>query len=433
MSLLRSLRNATTFRTDQALPILLTGAQRDKKALPTMRPWQLIGLIVLMGILGVATAWKPIWVLFYALLVALALSIAWLAVSLRGLKFTRSELSGRAQVGERIEERLALENHSLLPKLWVQVTDASTLPGHHAGYVSSVGPHQRIAWKARTLCRKRGRYMLGPVVATTGDPLGLFRREMTLDAGRQLLVLPPVLHLHTFGLYPGSMPGRGRGSQRSLQTTTNVVTVRNYIPGDALTRIHWLSTARRGQLMVKEFDLDPTIDVMLLLDLDRDTQAGEDESSTEEYGVTIAATVGAYLLRQQELAVALTIAGMPEGSLMLDRGERQLDRMLELLAIAHPMEAQSLNTTLAIETPRLGRNTTLIIITSSSDLVWPQSMPMLQRRGVRPLVILLDPHSFDDSVGSNIRTYEALAANGIPVVMVRRGDPLVRVLEAGAF
>ncbi len=143
--------------------------------------------------------------------------------------------------------------------------------------------------------------------------------------------------------------------------------------------------------------------------------------------------MGAYLLRQQELAVALTIAGMPEGSLMLDRGERQLDRMLELLAIAHPMEAQSLNTTLAIETPRLGRNTTLIIITSSSDLVWPQSMPMLQRRGVRPLVILLDPHSFDDSVGSNIRTYEALAANGIPVVMVRRGDPLVRVLEAGAF
>ena len=397
-----------------------------------MRPWQLIGLILLMGALGVATAWKPFWVLFYALVVALALSIAWLAVSLRGLKFTRSELGGRAQVGERIEERLALENHSLMPKLWVQVTDASTLPGHHAGYVSSVGPRQRIAWKARTLCRKRGRYMLGPVVATTGDPLGLFRRELTLDPGKQLLVLPPVLHLNTFSLYPGVMPGRGRGSQRSLQTTTNVVTVRSYIPGDALTRIHWPSTARRSELMVKEFDLDPTIDVMLLLDLDRDIQAGQDDSSTEEYGVTIAATIAAYLLQQQELSVALTIAGMPEGTLPLDRGERQLDRVLELLAVAHPLEAQSLNTTLAIETPRMGRNTTLIIITPSTDLIWPQSMLTLQRRGVRPLVILLDPHSFDETRGGNTATHEALLAGGIPVISIQRGDPLVRVLEQGS-
>ena len=86
-------------------------------------------------------------------------------------------------------------------------------------------------------------------------------------------MLPPVLPLATFDLYLGAMPGRGRGSQRSLQTTTNVVTVRNYVPGDALT--HPLAhTARLGQFMVKEFDLDPTIDVAILLDLDRDAQVG---------------------------------------------------------------------------------------------------------------------------------------------------------------
>src|SRR5262245_9859495 len=255
-----------------------------------MRPWQFVALTLLVAVMAIGFGWRPFWILTYALAIALILSVVWLRLSVRGLTFARSLPGGRAQVGERVEERLSLENHSWVPKLWVQVADGSTLPGHHAGYVSSVGPHQRISWRAKTMCRRRGRFTLGPVTATTGDPLGLFRREILLAPEQELLVLPPVLALANFDLVPGLMPGRGRGSQRSLQTTTNVVTVRNYVPGDPLTRIHWPSTARIGQFMVKEFDLDPTIDVVILLDLDRDVQSGEGDGSTEEYGVTVASS-----------------------------------------------------------------------------------------------------------------------------------------------
>ncbi len=396
-----------------------------------MRPWQLVSLTIILWLMALALGWQPFWVLAWALLLALLFSVIWLSLSTRGLSFSRSALGGRAQVGERIEERLSLENHSWIPKLWVQVSDGSTLPGHHAGYVSSVGPHQRIAWRAKTVCRRRGRYTLGPVIATTGDPLGLFQRALELAPEHQLVVLPPVLPLATFDLYLGAMPGRGRGSQRSLHTTTNVVTVRNYVAGDALTRIHWPLTARHSELMVKEFDLDPTIDVVLLLDLDRDTQAGEGESSTEEYGVTIAASLASYLLRQQELAVALIVAGSVEATLPLDRGERQLDRVLETLAVAHSTHPVSLAHTLVIEEARFARNTVLIVITSSSDLDWPEALHHLQRRGVRPLVILLDPYSFDEQQGSNTKAHDNLIAAGIPVMPVRRGDPLVHVLEQG--
>ncbi|MFI5272519.1 MAG: DUF58 domain-containing protein [Ktedonobacterales bacterium] len=396
-----------------------------------MRPWQLASLTVVTWLLAVGLGWRPFWVLAWALTAAFALSLAWLAMSAQGLTFKRSALGGRAQVGERIEERLALENHSWMPKLWVQVTDGSSLPGHHAGYVSSVGPHQRIAWRARTLCRRRGRYTLGPVTATTGDPLGLFRRELALAPEHQLLVLPPVLPLAHFDLYPGAMPGRGRGSQRSLQTTTNVVTVRNYVPGDALTRIHWPTTARLGQFMVKEFDLDPTIDVVLLLDLDADVQAGEGDSSTEEYGVTVAASVVSYLLRQQELAVGLAVNGTSEASLPLDRGERQLDRCLEVLAVVHPRKRIPLAEALVGEGARLSRNTVLIIVTPSPDLDWAEALHHLQRRGVHPLVIALDAHSFEERIGGNAAVRDALIASGIPVIPIERGDPLLHVLEQG--
>jgi uncharacterized protein (DUF58 family) len=396
-----------------------------------MRPWQLALLTFALWLMAFSLGWKPFWILAWALTIAFGLSVLWLSLSTRGLKFSRSALGGRAQVGERIEERLALENHSVVPKLWVQVADGSSLPGHHAGYVSSVGAHQRIAWRARTVCRRRGRYTLGPVTATTGDPLGLFRRELALAPEHSLLVLPPVLPLANFDLFPGNMPGRGRGSQRSLQTTTNAVTVRNYVPGDALTRIHWPTTARLGQFMVKEFDLDPTIDVVILLDLDRDVQAGEGDSSTEEYGVTVAASLASYLLRQQELAVGLVVNGVADAALPLDRGERQLDRILELLALVHPKRSVSLGQALAIEEAKLARNTVLIIITASTNLDWPTALHHLQRRGVRPLAILLNPQSFDETLGSNRHAQDALLAEGVPAIPIERGDPLVHVLEQG--
>ena len=396
-----------------------------------MRPWQLAVLTFLLWLMAFSLGWRPFWILAWALTLAFGLSIVWLAFSTRGLKFSRSALGGRAQVGERIEERLALENHSMLPKLWVQVADGSSLPGHHAGYVSSVGPHQRIAWRAKTVCRRRGRFTLGPVIASTGDPLGLFRQELALAPEHSLLVLPPVLPLAHFELFPGAVPGRGRGSQRSLQATTNVVTVRNYVPGDALTRIHWPSTARLGQFMVKEFDLDPTIDVVLLLDLDRDVQAGEGDSSTEEYGVTIAASLASYLLRQQELSVGLIVSGVAEASLPLDRSQRQLDRILELLAIVHPKRSASLGQVLTVEEAKLARNTVLIVITPSTKPDWPTVLHLLQRRGVRPLAIVLNPYSFDGAIGGNELVRDALLAEGVPSIAIERGDPLVHVLEEG--
>ena len=394
-----------------------------------MRPWQLITIILILGALAVVYGWKPFCVLFYALIVAFALAVAWLSVSLRGLQFKRTSVGAKAQVGERIEERLALENHSWIPKLWVQIADASTLPGHHAGYVSSVGPRQRISWRARTLCRQRGRFTLGPVVATTGDPLGLFKREVILAQATPLLVLPRILALRSFGLFAGVMPGRGRGSQRSLHTSTNAVTVRNYAPGDALTRIHWNSTARHGQLMVKEFDLDPTIDVVVMLDLDRDTQVGEGDESTEEYGVTIAASLIAFFVQRRELAVALEVPGPQGVMLALDRGERQAERALEALAIVRGKSRAPLAPALAETELRLTRNSALIVITSSTDLDWQRQLGAMRRRGVRPFVILLDPNTFDSRRGGVERVEEELGICGVPSLTVTRGADIASLLE----
>src|SRR5579871_1025968 len=394
-----------------------------------MRPWQAIVIAIIVAFMAFATGWRPLYVVMYVLVFMVVTCYFWTVLSVRGLRFNRGAPSGRVQVGEILEERLVLENHHWFPKLWVQVSDNSTLPGHHAGYVASLGGRRRVAWKSRTICRRRGKYTLGPAIATTGDPVGLFRRNLPLWAEHSLVVLPMVLPLSQFSLFPGGIPGRGRGSQRSLQTTTNAASIREYVPGDSVNHIHWPATARMGTLMVREYELDPTLDAWIFLDLYEGVQAGQGDSSTEEYGVTIAATLAAYFLRQ-DISVGLVVNAGRREFVALDRGDRQIDRILEVLAVVHAGSGPSLAEALALDGVHFARNTLAIVITPSWRDDWQLGLRHLQRRGVKTAVISIDPSTFDD-LPSSRQALNSLVDLGVPMLLVNRGDPLLRVLEQG--
>jgi uncharacterized protein (DUF58 family) len=359
--------------------------------------------------------------------------------SLRSLVFHRSSssrrdnasrLSARLSVGEVFDETLMLNNKSILPEPWVQITDGSTLPDHRAGYVTSIGGRKRAIWRARSTCRQRGRFQLGPVSASSGDPFGLFRGRIFLMAPQEILVLPRIYPLTQFALLGGGLPGRGRGSRRALQATTNVTTVREYVAGDAFSRVHWRSTAHHNKLMVKEFDLDPSMDVWLFLDLHKAAQAGKGEKSTEEYAVTIAATIAHYLLHQ-DLSVGMIINGERREVLSLDRGDRQIERILELLAVVRAGDGPSLRESFVLHTFQFARNTVIIVITPSNSSDWHEGVQQLQRRGVQVSVIGINAASFTGRPPDE-DALALLEGTGIPVIRVKRKDPLVQVLENGS-
>src|SRR5712692_5244879 len=329
-----------------------------------MRPWQAILLIIVLAFLAISSGWDVLYRLTYVLVILFILSWLWARYSLRKLVFRRTAASGRVQVGETFDERLMLDNLGVIPKLWVQIADGSTLPGHRAGYVATMGGRKRVSWRARTVCRQRGRFQLGPVTATSGD---------------------------------------------------------------ALSRIHWRSSAHYNKLMVKEFDLDPAVDAWIFLDLHDAVQAGEGEHSTEEYGVTIAATIATYLLRQ-DLSLGLIVNAERREFLSLDRGDRQMERVLELLAVVRSGPGPELREALALDALHFGRNSVAIVITPSTSRDWHDGVQHLQRRGVQAAVIGLNAASFEDKPADE-DTLALLEGAGIPVMRIKRGDPLSEVLE----
>jgi uncharacterized protein (DUF58 family) len=395
-----------------------------------MRSWQAVLLIIILVFFSISSGWKVLYILTYVLFTLFVLSWLWARYSVRQLVFRRTSTSGRVQVGEIFDERLMLDNLSIMPKLWVQIADGSTLPGHRAGYVASLGGRKRATWRARSVCKQRGRFQLGPVTATSGDPFGLFRRRIFMSSASELLVLPCVLPITNFALFTGGLPGRGRSSRRALQATTNATTIREYVAGDALSRIHWRSSAHYNKLMVKEFDLDPAVDAWIFLDLHEDVQAGEGEHSTDEYGVTIAATVATYLLRQ-DLSVGMIVNGEHREFLSLDRGDRQVERVLELLAVVNAGSGVPLKEALALDAFHFGRNTVAIVITPSNSRDWHDGLRHLQRRGVQIAVVGLDAGSFENEPPDE-DTLALLEGAGIAVMRIKYKESLAQILESGS-
>lgn len=396
----------------------------------------------------------------------LIFSFLWAWLNLHWVRVTRQTRSRRSQVGKYAEERFIIENTGVLPKLWLEARDQSELPGHRVSrVVSSLPAHHQRSWAVKTTCYRRGRFRLGPVTLYSGDPFGLFLLKRDIELMSHVVVYPPTFELPRFSPPVGEVSGGDALRRRTHYVTTNVASVRDYAPGDSFNRIHWPSTARTGRLIVKEFELDPMADIWLFLDLEKRVHVGqvldmtqdltlppllrvlrdgssriELDPSTEEYAIAIAASLAKHYLDRGRSVGLVTYPWKAQREFaQTDRGERQLARLLGMLAVAHAEGGIPLGQVVSAETVHFTRDVTAIIVTSSIDTDWVVALRHLLTRGVRPIAIVIDPASFvqETSTGrferGTRRVVADLIASRIPTYLVRYGDSLEAALsEANA-
>ncbi|HWV34553.1 MAG TPA: DUF58 domain-containing protein, partial [Thermomicrobiales bacterium] len=164
-------------------------------------------LVAILFIVAVVNDWSSLDLLIIALLLLLLIAYFWSRLSLQRLGLTRSLSLDRVRAGESVIEELTLRNASWLPKLWVEVRDLSSLPGHHASRVVHLAGHGEAAWRAETRCNRRGRYQLGPVRVSSGDPFGLFATHRFIPVRHELVVYPVKLDVSMIHLPAANMSG----------------------------------------------------------------------------------------------------------------------------------------------------------------------------------------------------------------------------------
>ncbi len=364
------------------------------------------------------------------ILIALPIAFFWSWLNVRGLEVSVERRNDRFQVGDLFEERITVKNKNWFTKLWLEVEDLSELPGHTPRRIISLGPRAKRSWRAVTECTRRGLYSIGPVRIASSDLFGLFRRSKTFGAPQKVLVYPRAVELPRFWAPPAMLSGESRVRRPAYSVTPNAASVRKYQPGDAFNRIHWRSTARTGELMVKLFELDPASDVWIVLDLHGAVQAGRDDDSTEEHGVRMATSIARYFLLGNR-SVGFVARGEHEHTIDPERGIEQYARILEVLAIAKASGTVLLSDLLNMEGRRFGRRTTAIVITPSLDETWVGSLQLLSSRGVKMAAVVMEPSTFGGQ-GTALLLFGALAAADIPTYLVKSSDDLSSTLAAGA-
>jgi uncharacterized protein (DUF58 family) len=274
----------------------------------------------------------------------------------------------------------------------------------------------------------RGRHRFEPVRLSIADPFGLAEARLTVDEQQALVVYPRLVELDRLFFDGGAGPEHGRQLLLRRPVGFDLHSVRDYQPGDSLRRVHWPSTARRGELMVKELEDSPRDEVAVLLDGDPSAVVGSPPDSTFDDAVRVAGSILlAQVRRGRRCVLLLNTAGRETQSVSSEGPEWQ--RALELLAAAEPDAPGPAATLLRSAGDAAARSLELVVVTSRVE----QSLVdrLLERAVTRRPVALVhvEPQSF---AGGERRPEPALLRlqlAGVPIAVVRVGDDLAAVLN----
>jgi len=374
-------------------------------------------------------------------------------ISLNGIKVQRQGRSLRASVGDIFEEHFEVWNASKLPKLWLEVSNESSIPNATGSrLITLLRAGQKRSYTARTWITTRGGFQLGPTKITSGDPFGIFRVSRLFPASSTLMVLPMIFHVNQFLSPPGLLPGGRAIRRKSIDITPHAAGVREYVTGDAMKRIHWPTSIRRDQLMVKEFEQDPQAEVWLFLDTYKSAHVEKPSEelispvddlillrrpkfklprSTLEYSISITASLAHYFLEQRRSVGLVTSLGRSYKIIPAERSERQEAKILEALAFLQAESTFTLPSLVTAQMGQLPQGSSAILIT---PMIWSElllGVDSLQRRKLRPVVVLLMSQSFGIRA-SNEDLAKSLAERNVPVCRVYCDSDLSETLSSFA-
>ena len=387
----------------------------------------ILGVITLEFLTGLGTGFDLSVRLYYALGILLVVGWFWARSSSNNLTAEIERSKGPHTVGGKISEVVTMRNGGGTPKAWVEVEDRTDLPGIKFKHVASLGltvSFDRV--EMSQTATRRGEYKIGPLVVRTSDPFGLFPQEVVFGSEETILVNPKIIDIPDFATTAIQHLGETSRRQRTRVLSTDVASVREYESGDDLSKIHWLSTARTGQMMVKQFDQGSSGDMWVLFDQHTNSVVNNNIDSTDEIAATVAASVVDRYAR-----TFLPVGYISHGSQSLvtlpDRSSHHRDQIIRHIATSKPTGDITILEALSDIEREFGQNTSLVVITAANDGPWVEALAGLSKRGIRINTVLINRHSYGGD--SNESALSHLASSGVSTYPLRMGQAIPDALK----
>ncbi|MCC5579424.1 DUF58 domain-containing protein [Microtetraspora sp. AC03309] len=336
----------------------------------------------------------------------------------------------RVEAGTDSTVTLRLENVTRLPTGLLLVEDnlqyaLGTRPRFVLDRVESRGVRE-VDYKVHS--DLRGRYPIGPLSVRITDPFGMVELTRSFTITDTLVVVPEVVPLPHVRL-SGEWSGGGDSRTRSVAAAgDDDVAPREYRRGDDLRRVHWRSTARRGELMVRREEQQWQSRGALLLDTRRHAHRGDGPRSSFEVAVSAAASIGVHLAHE---GLGLR--------LVTDQGPQHLAEggvswsLLDTLSVVRQSSARSLEH--GVAALRQGGGDGLIVaVLGAIDVEEAQALARLRHTGVTGVAVLLDVTSWDSAPDESFEAaQDVLTGGGWRVLRLPSGTSLATVWPEAAY
>jgi uncharacterized protein (DUF58 family) len=357
------------------------------------------------------------------LVLAVLAAALWVRFLVRPMTLRRTFGRGERLAGDDVPVQLELDTDEIVPSGTLVVREKIARLGERE--TPLVRRRGRI--RGRYLLRRvpRGRYAIEEAEVVVEDPFGLERVTIELPAGASILVYPRLVDVDRLFSESGARTPEGRRLLLRRPTGFDLHSVRDYQQGESLRRVHWPTTARRGQLMVKELEDSPRDETAVLLDADASTVVGTAPDSSFELAVRAAGSIAKSHAARGRRAALIVNASRPLYQ-RVHSFDGDWQRALEILAAVAPDGHSSVANILADEAGPAARAVELTVVTSALRALGNHAASL----------VYVDGTSFAGAASGVLEPATAahllrLQRAGVPVLVVRRGDDLAACLSAG--
>jgi uncharacterized protein (DUF58 family) len=297
----------------------------------TRTGWLFILLCLGIGIAGLNTGNNLLYLIFSMMLSFLILSGLLSNSTLQCLEI-HPDFPERIFARQEVPVRITLENRKRrFPSFALALgTDHERVERREHAFIVKIPPGRTETTTDYILFSKRGRTHLPPYFVETAYPFGLIRKYAGVPSAGETVVYPQVLEVDRFFAADRRLHGEFLAGQSG--GASNPYGIRDFVPGDPARIIHWKTTARSGDLKVKEFEREKRLRVLLDLRLAR---AAGSNPERREKAVSAAASL-LLLLSKRQFEVGLRI----NGERIEPRGRGFIDTYLTALALAQPPVAE---------------------------------------------------------------------------------------------
>jgi len=358
------------------------------------------------------------WFLFYSFIPFALYCVALSLYSLNELAVTRVLVKSDYNAGEPLKVTVHIKRAKAFPLFYLLIEDnlSETLKNvfqqKKAKALILPGVKKEFSYEYTIDELPRGEHLFESFTLRAGDPLGLFEKQKTFETKDKIIVYPAYSELLYQPFENQYDQGLTASRERVQRDTSMAIGVRDYQPGDRFSWINWKASAKRNEIMTKEFEQRQSHDVFVVMDCVPDKRF--------EAVVSFTASLVRAILKKGAKTGLLTIS-KERASFPISGGEQHLRQLFYHLAKIEAKSVRTLDKVLETDGFFIQQSVTFLLVTAQLTKPLIEKASFIgQRKGSITLFLIKGQK---ETPSEKERSFMAMAsARGIRVVMLYEGN-----------